>query len=451
MQPLIIFDIDGTLTEYKRFIRKYAVCYFEKKYGLKAVNADALEIRDIFCLSEKYTLQEQKKMLDDFWISHRFIRFSLLDHYKKDAVSYIKKLRKQGLKVELHTSRAKTTDRNLIGFVARTFTIWQCWLSGCFISAKQIHFYADDAEKTKGIISRRPVLIFEDKSDLVRLYSKADLKSCMIRESADGEIFSSIINAVSINSFDEMEISEACSQLFGHSNWKTIEREAASDKVFRELRPLCSLAKIFFRPVCINKPGNIDGKPVIYAPNHIKTVDPLVLESVLKKHIHWVALKRFFDGEDSIFNNSKNRVLCEITKWLFIRLDYFPVERKSDNEKANNYKSIKEMQMFLHQGFNIGIFPEGTTRKQGDSFFGAFDRGFAELSVSNNAVIQPILLYWAKRPVIYFGEIIIPENKDADCIVKKYAEIQNLGLMMCREYVEKEKNNSRYFQKTCCW
>ena len=100
------------------------------------------------------------------------------------------------------------------------------------------------------------------------------------------------------------------------------------------------------------------------------------------------------------------------------------------------------MQLFLHQGFNVGIFPEGTTRKQGDNFFGTFDSGFAELSISNNAVKQPVLLYWAKRPIIYWGQVIVPENKDVDGIMKRYEEIQNQGLMLCREYVENgDKSN----------
>ena len=442
MQPLVICDIDGTLTEYRRFIRKYAVPYFEKKYGLKVIDAGGLEIEDIFCLSEKYTLQDQKKMLDDFWISHRFIRFSLLDHYRKDAVSFIRKLKRKGFRIELHTSRAKTTDKTLVGLIARTFTIWQCWLSGCYISSRSIHFYSNDEKKAEGIISSHPTLVFEDKPDLIRSYSNADLKSCMLNETVEGEIGLLVDNVACITGFDETGILQACGQLFGHSYWNIIEREAASDKTFRELLPLCDLTRLIFRPVCINEPKTIAGQAVIYAPNHIKTVDPLVLESVIKKNIHWVALKRFFDGEDSIFNNSKNRILCEITKRLFKRLDFFPVERRTDNKNANNFKSIKEMQLFLHQGFNVGIFPEGTTRKQGDNFFGTFDSGFAELSISNNAVKQPVLLYWAKRPIIYWGQVIVPENKDVDGIMKRYEEIQNQGLMLCREYVENgDKSN----------
>ncbi len=48
MQPTIVFDIDGTLTDYKEFIKKRPFPYFEKKYAMKAVHPCELEPEDIF-------------------------------------------------------------------------------------------------------------------------------------------------------------------------------------------------------------------------------------------------------------------------------------------------------------------------------------------------------------------------------------------------------------------
>ena len=44
----IIFDFDGVLTDYNQFIQKNAIGYFQKKYQMKIINPDALEIEDIF-------------------------------------------------------------------------------------------------------------------------------------------------------------------------------------------------------------------------------------------------------------------------------------------------------------------------------------------------------------------------------------------------------------------
>ena len=42
----IVFDIDGTLTDYNKFVQKRAVKYFKSKYEMEVVNADALDIDD---------------------------------------------------------------------------------------------------------------------------------------------------------------------------------------------------------------------------------------------------------------------------------------------------------------------------------------------------------------------------------------------------------------------
>lgn len=44
----IIFDFDGVLTDYNRFVQKIAIGYFRKKYHLEVINSDELEIENIF-------------------------------------------------------------------------------------------------------------------------------------------------------------------------------------------------------------------------------------------------------------------------------------------------------------------------------------------------------------------------------------------------------------------
>ena len=74
----IVFDIDGTLTDYNKFVQKRAVKYFKSKYNMEVVNADALEIEYAFdikntCMitgmTEEVAEQQKRKMLDKFWFS----------------------------------------------------------------------------------------------------------------------------------------------------------------------------------------------------------------------------------------------------------------------------------------------------------------------------------------------------------------------------------------------
>ena len=109
-------------------------------------------------------------------------------------------------------------------------------------------------------------------------------------------------------------------------------------------------------------------------------------------------------------------------------MEFFPVERKQDNEKANNIQSLKDMGLFLQNGYYIGIFPEGTTRKKDKAFFGEFDPLFVKLAKRNNAIIQPVLICWTeekhRRPVVNFGDTIKTDSQDVQEIYDQYMRIQ---------------------------
>lgn len=46
----IIFDIDGTMTDYHAYIETYALPWFYKRYGLRSIKPDWLELEDILDL-----------------------------------------------------------------------------------------------------------------------------------------------------------------------------------------------------------------------------------------------------------------------------------------------------------------------------------------------------------------------------------------------------------------
>ncbi|QFJ54509.1 hypothetical protein [Pseudobutyrivibrio xylanivorans] len=68
MHPIIVFDIDGTLTDFRSFIRTIGIPYFEMKYYLKVKNPDALELEDIFELDSIFFKRRKeanaKRLLD---------------------------------------------------------------------------------------------------------------------------------------------------------------------------------------------------------------------------------------------------------------------------------------------------------------------------------------------------------------------------------------------------
>ena len=186
---LFVFDIDGTLTDYNKYIKDTAIPYFQKKYGLKIINPEALEIEDVFAIKDSYIVeglsdeQAQTKeiaILNKYWVSHRFIQFALLVRYRKHCVAFIKWLRKTGFSVQIHSSRAKCTDHNAIGSIARCFTALQCWKNGLYLKPSDFFFYKDDDAKISGIISSKPLIAFDDKPEIVSRLNTAAIHTCCV-------------------------------------------------------------------------------------------------------------------------------------------------------------------------------------------------------------------------------------------------------------------------------
>ncbi len=447
--PLIVFDIDGTLTDFNKYISKKAIPYFKKKYHLEVKNPDALEISDIFDLkntlmADDLTVDEaemkEKSMLSKYWISHRFLYFSLCVRYRKHAVATIKYLKKNGFDVQIHSTRAKCTEKNLIGAFARALTRIQCWTNGLILSPAAFHFYANDEEKIAGIIQARPLLAFDDKPEIIGALNEKQIHTCSVSGTHNTSLGDSAYN-VCITSYEKKDVLSKIASLLGKRLYAYYFREARSAHFFSRITWLSKVLQWVYHPVVLHEDRIADyDMGVVYAPNHIRTVDPLIIDGVVKRNIHWAALKRFFDGSDSIFNNSKNHLLCRLTQWIFEKLDFFPIVRKRDSDHPNNMAAIKDMSIFLKCGCRVGIFPEGTTRKNGDAFFGEFDQGFVSLAERNHAVIQPILLYWygekKKNPIVDFGKVIVP-SKNASATYEKYMEEMSALLQECKSTEEK--------------
>ena len=453
ISPKVIIDIDGSLTDYNKFIKKYAIPYFENRYGMYVVNAEALEIEDIFDFKGFYEKKgydasrieiEQTKILNSFWISYRFLLFSLFGRLRKGTAPFIRRLKREGFDVEIHTSRGKTCDHSIIGVIARVCTILQLWLNGVFIRSNKVIFYLNDDLKIQKIKEEKPVFVIDDKPEIIKDISACNIRVLCLDGWHNRKSNYNTKKVVITSDFNSVTIWKKLEMMFGRKNWECVVDEANSSKFFKKLLFAEHILKYKYKPIVIGFDNFLETKcgPVIIAPNHIRTIDPLIIESIIKKNVHWVALKRFFEGQDSIFNNSKNRILCTITKRLFEKLHYFPIERKMDNENVNNLDAVKDMNLFLNNGFAIGIFPEATTRKKDGCFFGDFNTTFVKLAVRNNARIQPVLLYWLgkkskHRVIVNFGKPILADrDRNVEEIFSEYMRTQRKCFLECETYVK---------------
>jgi len=432
---IAVFDIDGTLTDYNRFVHKRAAKYFMRKYNMQVANPYALEIEDVFEIKQFYTNQgmaeaeaeyQTSRLLNDFWFSYNCICF-FVARFRKGVASYIRRLRKDGYEVEFHTSRAKACSLGLIGKSVRFLTWLQFVLNGVFVSRRSIHFYENDAKKIQGILNCNPVVVYDDKPEILERL-KEEIISVICVNGLHNQMLSDE-KFPRIFSFAREELGKAIEKSVGQRTIKYYQREVKSAKVFRKIKVLKPLMLCKFRPVVLNADNIYHGeKGVIYAPNHRSTWDPIIITGILGFHIHWAALLRFFEGKDSIFNNSKSPILCRLTSVLFKRLEYFPIERKSDNNDANNLESVRNMNYFLKIRSKIGIFAEGTTRRPEGNDFGTFDPSFILLAKKNKAVIQPITVLWTtdkkQKIIVNLGESILPEKLSVEETMKLFLETQ---------------------------
>lgn len=454
----IIFDTDGTLTDFNQFVKDNALDYFANEYGMVVKYPNELEIEDIFDMdnffSVKYNCDLEtakkytKKALDKYWVNFsRFVKFSLLDKFRDGASEFINTCIKNGHTVEIHTSRGKTTENNIIGSISRSFTYLQYKLNGVKISKDAFHYYKNDEEKIKGIENSKPDIIFEDKQEVLLELNKKGFRTICINGNHNVSVEESDMLKKTSN-YDENEIGDIIDALMGRKSYETLNRISKSDMFYKKVRVVIPYILSKFQPIVLHEENLIlDNSGVVIAPNHMSTLDPLILTSLIDKNIHWAALNRFFDGADSIFNNSKNPLLCKITSIGFKKLEYFPIERLRDNPKANNIHSLKDMQIFLKNKQYIGIFPEGTTRKENGEDFGTFDPSFIALARRNDSWIQPITVLWIKdleldnKVIINYGKPFKATNMTKDEAYDKYINIQIDCLNENKEYAKKLKED----------
>ncbi len=211
----------------------------------------------------------------------------------------------------------------------------------------------------------------------------------------------------------------------------------------------CVISK--YKPIILNKELVPDKESIVFAPNHRQTNDAFLMFSSIDKPVHWMALKRFFTGEDSIFNNNKNPILCKMTALVFNGIGAVPIIRDQDIDKypnQDNSISLKEFDMYLKLKSSIGIFPEGTTNKEPEkqnllspkksAFYFAKD---------NNSYIQPISITWIpkslniqNRAIINYRQPFKSTEMNVQEMIECWIQSVNEGLEENKQIVENLKN-----------
>lgn len=127
--------------------------------------------------------------------------------------------------------------------------------------------------------------------------------------------------------------------------------------------------KLLYRPKVIGKENIPNRGPVVLAGNHTSNFDCATLICSNKRIIHFL-------GKKELFNK-------RIGNWFFTSMGTIPVDRSRKNPNA-----INEALKVLNNKQIIGIFPEGTTRKNKGEIL-PFKFGAVSLAKKSNALIVP--------------------------------------------------------------
>ena len=118
---------------------------------------------------------------------------------------------------------------------------------------------------------------------------------------------------------------------------------------------------------------NVPEGGAVLSANHVSNLDPALLWCSSKRPVHFMAKSELFDHW--------------LLGWGLPRLWGFPIKRGEPDRGA-----ITEATRLLTDGELVGIFPEGTRRKDGDGALGEAQSGAAFIAMRADRPIVPMAI-----------------------------------------------------------
>ena len=188
---------------------------------------------------------------------------------------------------------------------------------------------------------------------------------------------------------------------------------------YKIIKPLLAFLVYFLvRPKIVGKENIPKEGPVVFAGNHTKWLDPIMLCAIVKKRqVHFLAKIELFKGPISIITRGMGAI---------------PVNRKIHDKKA-----LQTSITLLKEGLCIGVFPEGTINRTKNLIM-PFKIGAVKMSKEANAILTPFVItgkYHLFRKKIKI-EFLKPLKIEDDL------ELSNQKLMkVIKDKIRKEQKN----------
>lgn len=142
--------------------------------------------------------------------------------------------------------------------------------------------------------------------------------------------------------------------------------------LYKITRPIIKvLFLIFYTPKIIGRENIPKEGKIILAGNHISNLDCFFLMSSTKRCIHFLAKKELLKGPKKV---------------VLSNMGLIPVDRK-----IHDHSALYKAEEYLKEGKVIGIFPEGTTRKNNKGLL-PFKIGAVKMAYDTDTKIVPFCI-----------------------------------------------------------
>jgi 1-acyl-sn-glycerol-3-phosphate acyltransferase len=406
----IAFDVDGVLNDIENFQLKYGLIFFKKKYIQNyykqyGVLLDESNIADsdIIANPNGYGIKEVFNCTDEeeteFWTKYTFKFF--FEHSRKGISEVIKKLRDQGNKIFIISSRALTTENSSIGKFMRI--LLNEWLKREKIEYDDIIYCSVDnssMDKVEACKENSIDIIVEDKKENIEALSSITNVICMNTRNNTGiegkniirinnleeELYKTISNIKTQNSSftflsrDErntLTTSELISYYKDLRNYylslpyNEEKRSIGRENCESTMALMLPAFNKFYNPQILNRDKLLNQSGVIIASNHLHSFDPLLIINQMQ--------------DKSFRLLAKSELLESKIGKLFKHIDSIFV---NNDDELSRHESKEELIKTILHGGTIMQFPEGTRNKT-DKYLLDFHYGTVDIAQKTGAPIIP--------------------------------------------------------------
>lgn len=437
----IAFDIDGVLTDIEKFQLEYGSKFFKKKYNKEISDINGYGIKEVFNCSNEEEIK--------FWIKNTF-KYMKIVKPRINSSTVIKKLREDGNKIFIISSRAMTSENNFLGLIMRKLV--NRWLIKNNIVYDDIIFCSvenSSNDKYKACEKYKIDIMVEDKKENIDVISSKISTLCFSTRNNQNYFGK---NVYRVNNMDEvyMKINEIKKRSHFHlltsfernnlDNEEMIKyyqnlreyyltlpydnslAEKNKKNCLKTMKVLQPLFNKIYNPINLNSKTLIDYHGAIFAANHLHAFDPLMLLS-----------SGIFDFRLLAKEELKNQKIGKLFEYIgSIFVD--------NNDCFSREVSKNEIIKTLLHGNNVMMFPEGTRNKTEDVLL-PFRYGTVSIAQITGAPIIPCALnknykFNSKSLFVNIGEKMYVNPGDS--LEESNEKLKNQILKLLMEIKEEE-------------